>query len=83
MNKVFWAAGLAVVFGAGAVVFAMPPGGGPVGGHLNPGDPLWAASTGNPDDTDSLAVSEERTPTPPATLDNQPAPVPVAPLPNR
>jgi hypothetical protein len=59
MTKLFWIAGLAAVLGGGAVASA-PTGAGPVGGSLNPGEHMWAATTGNPDDLEDRAVSEER-----------------------
>jgi hypothetical protein len=73
MKKAFWIAGLAALLSGGAVA-SLPTGAGPVGGNLNPGDIAWAASTGNPDDHEGPAVSEERAPLPTllqAPLSNQ------------
>jgi hypothetical protein len=74
MNRAFWTACLTATLCGGAVAFATVTGEGPVGGHLNPGEATWAASTGQPDDA-SPAVSEEQTPKPPAGLDSAPDPV--------
>jgi hypothetical protein len=63
MTKLFWIAGLAGMLGGGAVASA-PTVAGPVGGHLNPGEIAWAATTGNPTDLEDVAVSEERAPAP-------------------
>ena len=83
MSRVFLA-GLAATLAAtlaGAMTLAMPAGGGPVGGHLNPGDQIWAATTGDPEDTVAPALSEHSIPRPTGGVGSQPSAAPPAPSP--